>query len=231
MGAPQVSQTVEEYLEAIYKLSERFGSARTSDIASELNVSLGTVTNTVEYLERLGLITHEPYRGVKLTAKGLKVALSVIRRHRIIERFLTDTLRLSWESVHEHACRLEHGLAEAVVKPLEDLLNKPKTCPHGNPIPSDDGSIHKLEDVELLSLNDGDLGVVTRIIDEKPDLLYLLSSLGIMPGALLKLKRKQLEGNRLIVEVAGGEYNVARDVAGKVRVKKMLKRGSKCVRR
>ncbi|MEM1538155.1 MAG: metal-dependent transcriptional regulator [Candidatus Nezhaarchaeales archaeon] len=216
----QVSQTVEEYLEAVYKLSERFGSARTSDIASELKVSLGTVTNTVKYLERLGLVVHEPYRGVKLTEKGLKIAFNVIRRHRIIERFLTDVLRMDWVAAHEHACKLEHGLTEAVAKPLESLLNKPKTCPHGNPIPSEDGSIREMRDVKLFSLNEGDSGIVTRIVDEKPDLLRLLSSLGITPGSLVKLKRKTSRGDRLTVEVARSDYEVAKDVAAKVYVEK-----------
>jgi len=139
-----ISPTVEEYLEAIYRLGEKGEPARTSDLAEHLNVTLGTVTNTVENLEKQQLVTHEPYKGVRLTDKGQKIALDVVRRHRLSERLLTDILRLEWSKVHDAACKLEHVFAgKELSEHLEKALGNPKTCPHGNPIPTDSGELRE----------------------------------------------------------------------------------------
>ncbi|NIU38506.1 metal-dependent transcriptional regulator, partial [Candidatus Bathyarchaeota archaeon] len=128
----ELSATIEEYLEAIYRLEEKKGSARTGDIAKELNVTLGTITNTIESMEKQRLVSHKPYRGVNLTRRGRQIALDVIRRHRLSERLLTDILSLEWSKAHDAACRLEHAIADKdIVEPLEKALGKPKTCPHG----------------------------------------------------------------------------------------------------
>ncbi|MBS7615514.1 metal-dependent transcriptional regulator, partial [Candidatus Bathyarchaeota archaeon] len=106
----EVTFVIEEYLEAIYRLQEKNKAARTNDLVKMLNVAPGTVTNTVERLERESYITHVPYKGVKLTEKGNSIALQVLRRHRLSERLLTDILHIDWDKVHEAACRLEHGI-------------------------------------------------------------------------------------------------------------------------
>jgi len=130
----EISATVEEYLEAIYKLEERRDAAKTGDLAKQLKVALGTVTNTIENMEKQNLVVHEPYKGVKLTDKGRKRALNVIRRHCLSERLLTDILRLEWSKVHDAACKLEHAFAdEELSRSLDEALGHPKTCPHGNP--------------------------------------------------------------------------------------------------
>ncbi|MEM2875360.1 MAG: metal-dependent transcriptional regulator, partial [Candidatus Bathyarchaeia archaeon] len=132
----KISSIVEEYLETIFRLQERSGVARTSALIKALNVSPGTVTNTVERLERGCFIIHEPYRGVKLTEKGQRIALKIVRKHRLLERLLTDILNVAWERVHDAACQLEHNLSDEIVKKIEKVLGHPKTCPHGNPIPT-----------------------------------------------------------------------------------------------
>jgi len=99
----------------------------------------GSVTNTIQHLKKRGLVKHKPYRGVTLTAKGEKIALNILRRHRLAERLLTDVLNAEWSSVHEDACKLEHALTREVVTLLERKLGYPKSCPHGNPIPSENG--------------------------------------------------------------------------------------------
>ena len=117
-----VSPTIEEYLEQIYRLEKEHGVARTKHLSEMVGVSLGTVTNTIKALESQNLITHKPYKGVNLTEAGLKIAIDVIRRHRLAERLLTDFLKLDWSRVHEHACRLEHAIADDLIKPLEKAL-------------------------------------------------------------------------------------------------------------
>src|SRR3990170_7716439 len=107
MVSDEVSATVEEYLEAIYRLEESKGSAKTSELAQRMKVAVGTITNTVESMENQSLIVHEPYKGVKLTSKGRKMALDVLRRHRLSERLLTDVLQLDWSKAHDEACKLE----------------------------------------------------------------------------------------------------------------------------
>ncbi|KPV64610.1 MAG: manganese transport transcriptional regulator [Candidatus Bathyarchaeota archaeon BA2] len=114
-----VSSEAEEYLEVIYRLEEKTGFARTMELARKLKVVPGSVTNTIEGLERRGLVTHEPYKGVKLTEKGRKIALNVLRGHRLAELLLTEILHVDWSEVHEVACKLEHVIAADIMKPLE----------------------------------------------------------------------------------------------------------------
>lgn len=114
----KVSPSAEDYLKNIYELQEREGLARTKKLADRMQVSLGTITNTVELLEKHELIKHTRYKGVTLTEKGNQIALDVIRRHRLTERLLTDILRMDWSKVHEVACKLEHDITEEVIKPL-----------------------------------------------------------------------------------------------------------------
>ncbi len=157
MTTEMTSQT-EEFLESIYRLQERDGVARTTELIRMLSVVPGTVTNTVERLEKRGLITHETYRGVKLTEKGVNIALHVLRRHRLSERLLTDILHMDRDQVHEAACRLEHGLTEDVTENIERVLESPKTCPHGNPIPTNLGRIAEKQSELLSSLCPGEKG-------------------------------------------------------------------------
>jgi len=135
----EATRVEEEYLQTIYRLEKQRGIARTGDIANLLQVALGTVTNTVDRLKKQELIIHRPYRGVTLTLKGRRIALNIIRKHRVSERFLTDIVKMDWSDVHDAACRLEHAMTEDVINPLEEVLGNPKTCPHGNPIPTKNG--------------------------------------------------------------------------------------------
>lgn len=127
--AKEVTAATKKYLEGIYRLQEKNGVARTGDIVKLLKVAPGTVTNTVRRLKREGLVAHEPYRGVKLTKEGRKIALRMIRRHRLSERLLTDILHVEWSKAHEAACRLEHGITDDITENLERVLGYPKTCP------------------------------------------------------------------------------------------------------
>jgi len=217
----QVTAVVEEYLEAVYRLQERSGVARTNDIVKALKVAPGTVTNTVERLEKEGYITHEPYRGVKLTEIGLKIALQVVRRHRLSERLLTDILHVEWAKVHDAACKLEHGITDEIIKPLEKALRHPKTCPHGNPIPTKCGGVIEEKSYPLSALNEQEQGTIMKITEEKSNMLHYLDSLGLVPGALIQVMEKAPFDGPIIVKVNGTSHALSRTIALIIRVKKM----------
>jgi DtxR family Mn-dependent transcriptional regulator len=215
-----ISDVVEEYLEAIYRLQEKGGAAKTSELVYSLKVAPGTVTNTIERLERENLVTHELYRGVKLTDKGRKIALNIVRKHRLSERLLTDLLGFEWERVHDAACRLEHGISDEVAKKMEEALGRPRTCPHGNPIPTERGEVLEEELHPLAELNPTDRGVVSKITDEGGELLQYLSSLGLKPGAGLEVVDKAPFNGPLTVIVNGSRHALGREAAATVMVRK-----------
>ncbi|MCX8176141.1 MAG: metal-dependent transcriptional regulator [Candidatus Bathyarchaeota archaeon] len=217
----EVSPVIEEYLECIYKLEGKHGVARTRDIVNMLRVVPGTVTNTVKWLEKNKLITHQPYKGVKLTEKGRKIAIQVVRKHRLSERLLANILRIEWEKVHELACKLEHSLTEEMIKPLEKALKHPKTCPHGNPIPTKHGDIVEEKSLPLTNLNTGSRGVVTKVAEESRDILRFLRKIGIFPGALIEvLEKNPVDGSTMVI-VGKNRHSLSHLMASIVHVKQV----------
>jgi len=221
MTTEQVSSSVEEYLETIYRLQEKDGRARTKELAEKMQVRLGTVTNTVEMLERDGFIVHKPYKGVTLTGSGRKIALNVIRRHRLVERLLTDILHMDWGKAHEAACRLEHHLNEDVVRPIGKILGHPKTCPHGNPIPTRCGGIIEENSKPLLELKPLEQGTIIKVAEENCDLLQNLRSLGLVPGASVKVEKKTGSGGSVLVKLENLDQPLRREVASAIWVRKV----------
>jgi len=217
----EVSPTIEEYLEAIFKFQEREGAAKTTELANQLKVALGTITNTIESMEKQGLIVHQPYKGVKLTAKGRKIALDVVRRHRLSERLLVDILRMEWSKAHDAACKLEHAFADKdLSRPLDEALGHPKTCPHGNPIPSESGKLTEEQSEILLSLNAGEKGTIVKVTDEREDILQYLGKLGLVPGASVEIEEKAPFNGPIMVKVGSANYALGRNVASVIWVKK-----------
>jgi len=216
----EISAVIEEYLECIYRLQEKSGVARTNDIVKSLGVVPGTVTNTVKWLEKEGLVTHKPYKGVKLTEKGRKIALQVIRRHRLSERLLTDILHMDWDKVHDAACKLEHSLTNEIIKPLEKALKHPKTCPHGNPIPTKCGGIIKEESQPLIELGTGEQSTIVKIIEERTDLLHYLNKLGLVPGASIEILEKAPLNGPITVKVGSTSHALSRAIASVIQVKR-----------
>ena len=219
--AREVSIIIEEYLEGIYRLQEKSGVARTSELVKLLKVAPGTITNTVERLEREGLVTHEPYKGVKLTEKGRKIALQVLRRHRLSERLLTDILHIKWDKAHKAACKLEHAIDDDIAKNLEKVLGHPKTCPHGNPIPTKCGGIIEEESESLTNLDLKESGTIVKITEEKPDVLRYLATLGLMPGASVKVEEKIPFNGPIVLKVKGASRALGRNVASIIKVKRV----------
>jgi DtxR family Mn-dependent transcriptional regulator len=217
-----VSNQAEEYLEAIYRLESKVGAARTMDLARELGVVPGSITNTIENLERKGLVIHEPYKGVKLTDNGQKIASSILRRHRLAERLLTDFLHLDWSEVHDPACKLEHALSSEILKPLEKALGHPKTCPHGNPIPTSCGGIIEEETIALTELDAKTGGVIVKITEEKAEILKQLTRLKLTPGEQVEVENVVPQGS-LTVRVGNESFPIDYDVAAVIYVKKIEK--------
>jgi DtxR family Mn-dependent transcriptional regulator len=218
--SPELSEAVEMYLETIYRLRESEGTARTSDIAQSLGVSMGAVTNTLASLESRGLVRRKAYRGVKLTTSGEAIALRVLRKHRLAERLLTEVLGMKWSEVHEVACKLEHAITDDVVDALERLLKNPKTCPHGNPIPNESGKFKQTNAESLAELKPAQEAVLVSIAPETGVLLRYLASLGLTPGVHLRIEEKAPFNGPLIVNVRGSRYALGQEVASSIRVQK-----------
>lgn len=216
-----LSKEAEEYLEAIYRLEEKGGLARTKDLAHQLGVVPGSITNTVKSLKKRGLIAHKPYRGVKLTEKGRELALKVLRKHRLAERLLTDILRMDWSKAHETACRLEHAIPEDMINPLEKALKHPRTCPHGNPIPTKSGGILEKETEPLTALKTGESATIVKITEETYDLLKRLDTIGLRPGRVVKIKKRIPIDGLIVVRIKGVNHTLSHNIASLIRVRKL----------
>ncbi len=213
----QLSYEAEEYVEAIYRLQKRSHAAKTKELAEELQVVPGSITNTIEHLERHGLVKHEPYRGVRLTAKGERLALDVLRRHRLAERLLTDILNAEWSNVHESACKLEHALTNDVITLLEKKLEHPKFCPHGNPIPTENGKVEEEECHPLTEVSLDESCKVTKITNGKRENLLTLAAKGIKPNVPVHVVERK--PSQVVLCVEGKECTLTYDDASNVWVK------------
>ncbi len=214
----ELSQEAEEYIETIYRLQKRDGVAKTKELAEALDVVPGSITNTIEHLESHDLVIHEPYRGVKLTKQGEKIALDIIRRHRLAERLLTDVLKAQWSSVHEDACKLEHALTKNVAALLEERLGYPKFCPHGNPIPTESGLIDEQPSIALTDADAGESYVIVKITDEEQEDLELLAQKKILPDVLIQVKKQSSQ--KVYLRVEERDQILSIDLAAIVMVRK-----------
>ena len=173
----------------------------TSEVAERLNVSAASATNMIKRLARLHLVTYAPYHGLTPTLAGQKIALEIIRHHRLIELYLVQNLGIPLESVHDEAERMEHVLSDEVEERMATALGDPVQDPHGDPIPSADGTIRDVRYPKLETLASGSEGVVAHVSDQSPHLLRRLAHLGVLPGAALKMLARHRNGCE--VEIAG----------------------------
>ncbi|MHB9111292.1 MAG: metal-dependent transcriptional regulator [Thermoleophilia bacterium] len=214
-----LTEAVEEYLEAIYKMSLE-GPVIAARLAERMGVSPPTVADMLKRLSEKGLVKTSRREGVQLTKKGLATAETMVRRHRLWERFLTDVLGLHWDEVHEEACRLEHAMSPQVEEKLADILGHPETCPHGFPIPGTRGAKKRAREAKPLSmLSVGDEAVIERVTEEDSQLLQYLSSLGLLPEAKISIKEIAPFKGPMLVQVCGAQYALGQEVASKIMVK------------
>ena len=187
---PDRSRAVEDYLKAIYKLQQDAPAASTTALAEELGRSAASVTNMIKGLAERGLLEHQPYHGVRLTATGELTALRIIRRHRVLELYLIERLGYTWDNVHAEAERLEHAASDALIDRMARALGEPSVDPHGSPIPTRDLEIAATEWIALPELGDGCVGVVREVSDDDAEALRRLAALGLFPGTRIRMVRR-----------------------------------------
>src|SRR4051812_20169055 len=195
----EVSSAVQDYAKAIYSLEQRCesGAVSTNALAERLGVSAASASSMVKKLDGLGLVEHVPYKGVVLTERGAKVALEVLRHHRLLERYLAEELGVPWDRVHDEAEVLEHVLSEELEELISAKLGHPTIDPHGDPIPTADLKIIERVTVSMETLGVGDSGRFVRISDSDPEMLRYLGARGIRPGDRFEVLEKQPFGGPL----------------------------------
>lgn len=217
-----LSESVEEYLEAIRKLGKTPGGVSTSRLARRLGVAPASVTGMLRRLADLGLVTYQRYRNVTLTATGEQRADEVIRRHRLTERLLTDVLGVPLEEAHDEACRLEHAVSPALEGRIAEALGGPTECPHGNPVDigAEDRTLSLLEAPLNRSL------VVVRLENEAPEVVRYLTGRKLLPGARVRVKEREPLDGSVVLEVEGEREVLGPQMAASVRVRRARRRGA-----
>ena len=218
-GAPvQVTPAMEDYLKAAYRLREEAGAVTTQRLAEALGVSSPSVSNMVKRLHELGLVRHERYHGVELTEEGEGIALEVVRHHRLLELYLVESLGFPWDEAHAEAERLEHHISEEMEARIDVALGHPTRDPHGDPIPSREGTVGALEDTRLLDLEQGVAAVIVRVSDSDPEQLRYLGGLGLYPGVTIVVLDKLPFAGPLRIRVGELEHLIGLPLAAAVLV-------------
>jgi DtxR family transcriptional regulator, Mn-dependent transcriptional regulator len=263
------TEIVEEYLEAIFKLSHDEQELGLSRLAEYLKVTPASVSEMVKRLESQGFVSYKGHeketekgkapgkahakavaktpgkahakavaktpgkpghpgaeegkhrrRGINLTPKGERIARTIVRRHRLSERFLTDVLGIDWEAAHREACKMEHAISPEVEEKLAEILGNPSTCPHGHPIPDQKGRIGKQAGKQLSDCVIDERGMIDRVEEEEPQMLHYLASLGLLPDVEVEVKEIAPFNGPLLVKAGGAQYALGREVASKIWLKK-----------
>lgn len=216
----KMENTTEEYLEAVFKQNHEDGKSTIASIASAFNITYQSAREKIQNLHKNGYANHIKGR-IELTEAGEKRAKDVIRKHRLSEIFLTKTLGLPLDEVHEEACLFEHVLSEKVADALEKFLEYPENCPHGHPIPDRDGNLKEPDLTPLSDLSVGDSGKVAELGENSKSVLKEMMSLGILPGSTVELKQIAPFKGAFLISVNGtSHYSISRETAKKIRVEK-----------
>jgi DtxR family Mn-dependent transcriptional regulator len=210
------SESIQNYLKVIYHLNSIGARATGQEIAITLKVSHPGVTKMLKHLAANKLVSYTPYQPVCLTELGEKIALEVIRHHRLLELYLTESLGYGWEKVHAEAEKLEHHISEDFETTIEKILGFPEFDPHGDPIPSRDGSMPAISTETLNSQPDGRTVIVRRVVDEDPNLLIYLAELNIRPKILVTIEGREPFGGSIRLAVAGKSERISPDAARSV---------------
>jgi DtxR family Mn-dependent transcriptional regulator len=227
-AVPELTGPVEDYLKAIYELERSGKPAETNAIAEVLGIAPASVSGMVRRLAEQGLITHERYHGANLTAAGRRAALRTLRRHRVIEAYLTTALGYSWDRVHDEAERLEHAASDELIDRMASAIGEPETDPHGAPIPSRDGTLPEDRGVQPLSaLQVGERARVERVSDKNGERLRYFAELGLVPGATVQVTAREPFEGPISITVDENSRSVGPGLASQVLVSPVAKRKSR----
>lgn len=208
-----LSQAVEDYLKAIYTLEANDGAASTTRIAEALGVSSASATNMVKRLSKMGLVDYESYKGAALTNSGQKMALEIIRHHRLLELYLLEVMGYSWDEVHDEAEKLEHHISEQFEDKIATLLDDPTHDPHGDPIPTKEGLMPEMDAHPLTEAEADQEYIVSRVKDQDPELLRYLEKIGLLPGIKIVIKDKAPFKGPVTLLLEEKEQVIGHDVA------------------
>jgi DtxR family Mn-dependent transcriptional regulator len=215
---PELTAPVEDYLKAIYELEIRLGTAVTSDVADALDVAPASATGMIRRLAAQGYLDHVPYRGVQLTDAGRRAALRTIRRHRILESYLTGVLGYPWDLVHDEAERLEHAASDALIERMAAVLGHPTEDPHGAPIPTAEGTVDERNHRTIADLAVGERARMVRVSDRDGSLLRYLAEIALQPGVEVRLMKRAPFDGPLTLRIGTNELMVGPSLAGQVLV-------------
>jgi DtxR family Mn-dependent transcriptional regulator len=215
--AANLSRSVQDYVKELYKL-QADGRASTSALAERMSVAPASATAMLKKLAQLGLAEHEPYRGARLTPSGERVAIEMIRHHRLLEQYLSKSLGLPIEAVHAEADRLEHALSEELEAAIDQSLGFPTHDPHGDPIPSAKLELANADHRSVADLEPGEHATVERVPDSDSELLKYLGELGLTPGESVEVTLAAPFEGPITVRARGGEHAISRELAGRIAV-------------
>ncbi len=205
-----ISHSVQDYLKTIYKLQNGHGadgSVNTTLLSETMGVAAASVTSMFKKLAEMNLVRHTPYKGVALTDAGEKAALEVVRHHRLLERYLMDTLGYSWDEVDAEADRLEHVISEDFEDRIDKAMGYPTIDPHGDPIPAKDGSIHRENTCRLSEISVGKRVQIRHVSDHDPNMLRYMEDLGLVPAATVEIRERAPFNGPLLVAVTSGDQH------------------------
>ncbi|RMF60333.1 MAG: metal-dependent transcriptional regulator [Calditrichaeota bacterium] len=213
------TEAIEDYLKTIFEIQRTRGKVATSVLAKQLGIAPASVTGMIKRLSEMNLVTYQPYQGVRLTPAGKKIALEVIRHHRLIELFLKEALGVPWDKVHEEAEKWEHVLSEELEERIDALLGYPTHDPHGAPIPDRDGKMPTSSTTTIADLSPGSKATIVEVDDSDPELLRYLGTLALYPQtSLLVVAVAPFEGP-ITLQVEGKDIVLGRKVAEQIYVK------------
>ncbi len=211
-----LSPAVEDYLKTIYKLDSDKKGVSTKQLAAAMEISAASATNMIKRLAEKGFVEYESYKGARLTPAGEKISLEIIRHHRLLELYLLEIMGYSWDEVHEEAEKLEHHISEQFEDKIAELLNDPTHDPHGDPIPTKEGTLPELEGIPLVKAQEGEKKIISRIMDQDPDHLRYLEKKGLIPGACLTIIEKEPFNGPLTLQAEEDKTVIGRDIAASI---------------
>ncbi len=212
------TQAVQDYLKAIYEIQQSVKRVATTALASHMEVTAASVTGMLKKLAELMLVTYQPYQGVELTASGEKIALEVIRHHRLVERYLAEALGVPWDQVDAEADKWEHVLSDDLENRIDAYLGHPTTDPHGAPIPTAEGHIPPSSNVRLSDLSPGQKATVAEVSDHDPEMLRYFASLGLFPEVVITVTDIAPFEGPLTIQIKDDEVSLGREAAKFIRM-------------